>query len=207
MAETVFNANQITSPEWAGDFLNREHLVPGGAKLNTAQFVAQDAVVVTVDVAGAAANATSVPVTALSGPVPSGTTLHFGPKKFATLTAAAATGATSLTVEALPTALVGGDQATYAGTKKKVVKSGTFVGRTITERDAGTGFGPAASSDDEVYLVAFDIADADRDSDVDLYRHGSIVKENFLPDITAIQADAGLLAKLRANYTCTKGAA
>jgi hypothetical protein len=66
MARIVDNTNQLTSPAWAGDFLNREHLVPGGARLDQAQFYAPDSVVATVGVAGAAQNATSIPVAALS---------------------------------------------------------------------------------------------------------------------------------------------
>lgn len=70
-------------------------------------------------VAGAAlANATSVPVTALLGPIPSGTVLDFGTNKFARLTANAATGAVALTVAAIPTALTGGETATYQGGDK-----------------------------------------------------------------------------------------
>jgi hypothetical protein len=72
-------------------------------------------VAVVVGVAGAAVDATSVPVAALSGAIPSGTVLDFGGKKFARLTAAAAAGATALTVSALATALVSGDAATYTG--------------------------------------------------------------------------------------------
>ncbi|HRJ51071.1 MAG TPA: hypothetical protein PKU91_11075, partial [Phycisphaerales bacterium] len=84
-------------------------------------------------------------VAALSGPIPSGTILYFGESKdFATLAAAAAAGATSLTVQALPQIVESGDKATYAGagTKKKVITSGTLLGRTYAERDANTPYGP-----------------------------------------------------------------
>lgn len=74
-------------------------------------------VTVTVS-APAIATATSISVNALSGPLPSGTVLDFGGGKFARLTAAAAAGATSLTVSALPTALAGGETATYLGGAK-----------------------------------------------------------------------------------------
>lgn len=72
-------------------------------------------VTVTVGVAGASANDTSVPVDALSGPIPAGTLLDFGGKKFARLSAAAAAGATSITVDAIPTALVDNDAAIFEG--------------------------------------------------------------------------------------------
>ncbi len=204
MAQVTINANQITSPVWAGDFLNREHLVPGGARLDAAQFPATDAVTVTVGAAGALVDDTAVPVAALAGPIPSGTVLDFGGKKLAVLTAAAAAGATILTVRAIPTALVSGDVATYAGVGRVVVQSGTAVGRTFVERAAGTDFGPAVDTDDEVFLVAFEVPDANRNPEIELYRHGGIVKENFLPGYADMDAD--LLTILRDMYTTTEGA-
>jgi hypothetical protein len=197
-----------SAPVWAGDFFSRDHLIPGGATLDAAQFTQTDAVVVTVGAAGAAIDAVSVPVDALSGPIPSGTVLDFGGKKFARLTAAAAAGAVTLTTAALATALVDNDTATYPGATGdiglKVVPSGTAIGRTIAERDAGTGFGPAAAADDEVFLTAFDVLDPSVNPDVELYRHGSIVKENFLPAFTGLAS--GVQTKLRALYQCTLGA-
>jgi hypothetical protein len=203
MAKVTHNANQLTAPRWAGDFLSDDRLVPGGARLDPAQFHGQDAVLVDVGAAGAAANATSVPVDALTGPIPSGTTLHFGSKKFAILTADAAAGATALTVEALPTALVDADTAWYEGTQLDTVVSGTLIGRTFAERDASTGFGPAADSDDEFYLVAFDVVDTDNNPDVDLYRHGGMVYENYLPVFSALSS--AQKAKIRLLYETSIG--
>lgn len=206
MARIVDNTNQITAAAWAGDFFDRDHMIPGGAKLDPAQFTDTDSVVVTVGAAGAIATATSVPVDALSGPIPSGTTLYFGTNKYATLTAAAALGATSLTVAALATALVDNDTATYSGVGAAVtVVSGTIVGRTIAERDAGTPYGPAADADAEVYIVCFDRYDVTLNADIELYRPNSIVKETFLPGWAAISA--AVKAKIRAAYVCTVGAA
>ncbi len=206
MARFVDNSNQLSAPAWAGDYFNREHMIPGGARLLAASFTDTDAVVVTVGAAGAAGGATSVPVAALSGPIPNGTLLSFGTNKFARLTAAAVAGATTLTVAAIPTALVSGDTATYAGVGTTVtVPSGTVVGRTIAERDAGTAFGPAGAADDEVYIVCFDVYDAIMNPDIELYRPNSIVKENFLPVWTALAA--GVQTKVRAAYICTRGAA
>ena len=62
------------------------------------------------------------------------------------------------------------------------IPSGTLVGRTLVERDAGTGYGPYAEGDDDVYLIVHDVRDANRDPEVTLYRHGSVVKVNFLPE-------------------------
>lgn len=204
MAHVSQTAPQVTSPAWAGDFLGPEHLVPAGVKLDVAQFYAPDSVRVVVGAAGAAANATSVPVDALSGPIPSGTVLDFGAKKFARLTAAAVAGATSLTVSALATALVDDDAARFMGTKLKSVEGGTVIGRTYAERDTETAFGPAEAADDEIYLVAFAVPNLAENNDAVLYRHKSIVRENRLPEWTTLSANAGLLAKVRANYTTMK---
>lgn len=206
MARIVDNSNQLTAAAWAGDFFDRDHMIPGGAKLDPAQFNDQDASTVVVGAAGAAGAATSVPVAALTVAIPSGTVLNFGTNKFARLTAAAAVGATTLTVAAIPTALVSGDTATYAGVGASVtVLSGTVVGRTIAERDAGTAYGPAGASDDEVYIVCFDRYDVTINADIELYRPNSIVKETFLPGFAALAS--GVKTKLRAAYVCTVGAA
>ena len=114
MARISTTSNTLTSPVWAADFLSREHLVPGGARLDAAQFYNTDAVLVTVG-SSASAGATSITVTALTGAIPSGTVLDFGGAKFARLTANAAAAATTLTVAALPTALAGAETARYLG--------------------------------------------------------------------------------------------
>jgi hypothetical protein len=84
------------------------------------------AVTVTVAAAGAAQGATSIPVVALSGPIPAGTTIDFGAGKFARLIEAALKGAIKLTVAPLINPLSvanpanippnSPDVATYAGT-------------------------------------------------------------------------------------------
>lgn len=203
MAKIQHNANQLTAPRWAGDFMSPERLVPGGARLDAAQFHGNDAVLVDVGAAGAAANDTTVPVNALSGPIPSGTILDFGAKKFAVLSAAAIAGATSITVRAIPTALVDADTAWYEGTELNTVVSGTLVGRTIAERDANTGYGPAADADDEFYLVAFEVMDVSNNPDVDLYRHGGVVYENFLPVFSTLSST--LKGKIRSLYESSIG--
>jgi hypothetical protein len=205
MARIVQSTNQLSGPVWAGDWLNREHLVPGGARVDPAQFVATDGVIVTTSGVAAAA-AVAIPVIALSGAIPNGTILYFGETgEFAMLTAAAAVGATSLTVQALGQQIESGDTATYAGTTGvKLIPSGTPIGRTIAERDAGTAYGPWTSGDDEVFLTAFDVTDATINADVELYRGGSIVKETFVPGWAAFSA--GLKTALRAKYQCTVGA-
>jgi hypothetical protein len=173
--------------------------------VDPAQFFGEDAVVVDVGAAGAAGGATTVPVSpALTGPIPSGTVLDFGGAKFAVLTAAAATGATSLTVRALPTALVDADRTTYPGIKPKTIRGGQLVGRTYAERDAGTPFGVAADADDEVYIVAFDVSDLTRVAEIELVRPNTTIKENFLPGWTALSV--ALKAKVRDKYVTMRGA-
>src|SRR3954469_8996762 len=112
MPRTMLNQTGPTlgSPRWAGDYRDRDHLVPGGATIDPAQFIgALTGTRVVVGAAGAIAGATTVPVGALANALPIGTVLDFGGSKFAVLTAAAAKGATSITTRALVTALVSGD--------------------------------------------------------------------------------------------------
>lgn len=117
-------------PRWCGDVLDRQHLLPGGVKLDASTFIAADAIPVIVGAAGAAINATSVPVDALVGVeqpfgnplIPSGSILNFGPSTAVTVTtgAAAAKGATSITVTALSGAIPSGTVLDF-GTRTAVV--------------------------------------------------------------------------------------
>lgn len=201
MQGSQFFGNTLIPPRWAGDFLNREHLMPFGALLDNTQFTDSAGVPVTVT-ASAIATATSVTVAALtpslnpatsiiaSGNVviPSGTTLSFGSGKFALLTADAKVGDTTLTVAALPTALVGTETTTYSVYGTETIPSGTIVGRTNEMRNDSAKWRPALATDDEIYLVAFDLPNAKRDNAATLYRHQSIVKENYLPNYAALAA-------------------
>lgn len=188
----------------------REHVLSGGYVLDPAQFPKRDAVSVVVGAAGAAQNATTIPVAALSGAIPNSTTLKFGTNKFATLTAPAAAGATTLTVSAIPTALVSGDTATYAPNPEVFVAGGTLIGRTYTERDAGTAFGPAAYdgsnnlTDNEVFLTLYTVWDALKNPEVAVYtpRNGGIVYENYLPASSKL---ANPLATIRSLYITKPG--
>ena len=89
---------------------------------------------------------------------------------------------------------------------KKRVPSGTLVGRTLAERDAGTGFGVAdVANDDEMFLTARDVGDLEIDNDIEFYRHQRLVKENFLPDWDAL--DVAEKTKVRELYACIEGVA
>lgn len=206
MARIVENTNQLTPAAWAGDYFSRDHMIPGGAKVVAASW---QNVAYTVTADGAAsAGATSITVDPLPVAIPANTILDFtGTGELVRVTAAAAAGATTLTVEALDAAVEDNDTATYTVTDAVpvTVPSGTIVGRTIAERDAGTAYGPADANDDEVYIVCFDVYDATVNADVELYRPGSIVKENFLPGWADVAA--GVKTKVRAAYTCVRGVA
>lgn len=93
-----------------------------------------------------------------------------------------------------------------SGFSDNIVVAGTLVGRTFVERASGTGFGPAASGDDEVFILAFQ-ADTDQDISATAVRPGTVIKENFLPDWTAISGSSPVLALLRATYVTQTGAA
>lgn len=200
-ARVKYIGNIKSAPVWAGDFGGREHVMPWPAKIDPAQFIDGAAVVVTLG-ASASGSATSLTVAALTLPlnpatalitstqglvlIPSGTVLDFGGAKFARLTADAKLGDTTLTVAAIPTALAGTEVARFSRYGSEFIPSGTLVGRTFAERDAGTAFGPAATTDDEIFLTMFDVADAKVSDDVELYRPKSLVKENYLPTYTAL---------------------
>lgn len=214
MAKNQYTGNVLSRPRWAGDYLSDESLMPTPYRLDPAQFTDQAGIVVTVDVAGAAQSATSIPVVAITLPnqaaqaaiaagsvmIPAGRNLWFGGTKFAHVTADVLLGATTISVAALPTALVSGDVATFSRFGAAAVRSGTVVGRTLAERDAGTNFGPAAVGDDEIFIVAFDKPDLSRDSDFEAYKPhaGKVVYENFLPDYSG-----GLLLGTGANEVQT----
>lgn len=199
-------------PGFVVDVLSRDHLLPGGIKIDAVAFNSEDAVKVTVGTGGAAANATTVPVTALPEEVPSGAIIQFGAAnstKFARTSAVAAKGATSVAVQPLPTAVVAGDIGYYnAPGQPKRIASGTLVGLTIAEYEgagaAGVKWGPAADADDYVRIMAFDIPNADEENDADLLRVGTGIKVNFLPSWAG--ASTTLKTKIRAAYEVTVGA-
>lgn len=219
MAHVQFFGNFRSAPVWAGDFGGREHILAAPAKIDASAFSDAGAVVVTVGAAGALANATTLPVdaiapagnpstTLISGGttlIPAGTTLYFGGEKIAVTTADAAIGATSLSVAALPNALVDNDTARYSRYGAIFVPSGTPIGRTYAERAANTAFGPAAVTDDEIYLSMFDVVDARVQNDVELYRHGSIVKETFLPDYSTLAVTANEVQTLTFGVAASGG--
>lgn len=206
---TRFGERQPITPQWSGTPGHQPKvLLPGGGHLNGLAFTASsNATPITVGTAGAAAGATTIPISAISDSIPSGTILDFaGSGKFAKLTAVAAKGSTSLTVEALPQALVSGDIAYYSVGNYILVESGILVGRTYAERDAGIGYSPAnLATHEEIFLLYFDVHDALTDNECELYMKGNVVYVNFLPNWTTMPT--ATKTYLRNNWACITGVA
>lgn len=210
MALMIFKGNAITAPKWLGDWGDDDAILAIPARVDPTQFPDDSGVSVTVDTAGAIATATSIPITALTSPqttvqplvaagqvlIPSGSVLSFGivgSGKFAKLTADGKYGDTSLSVEALPTALVSLDKAVFSFGGAEYIQSGRLLGRTYAERAAFTAFGAAnVQNDDEIFLMVFDVVNARLNPDCELLRHGRQVKENYLPDYATMVADTGI---------------
>jgi hypothetical protein len=219
MANLTYTGNLRSQPVWCGDFGGREHVMPFPARIQASAFAgtagirvqtngaaAQGATSVTVDALTIGTNAVAPLITAGNIVIPAGTVLDFGGAKFARLTADAALGATTLAVTALVTALADNDIAVYSIGGLKVIPSGTMIGRTLAERDAGTPFGVnAPTTDDEQYLTYNDVITTDAVADVEVTRHGTLVKENFLPGFADYTTDAK--TALRARYQCITGRA
>jgi hypothetical protein len=191
---------RAVNPAWAGDYISREHNLPGGARVDPAAFPAIAEHTVTL-AALAAEGATSLTTDALAQPIRAGTVLVFDSGD-AVVTADVAAAATAISVEPLAVGLADNETAVVPR-QLSIVRSGTLVGRTFAERAAGTAFGVAADTDDEIYLVIWDNPNVADDPDVELYRHGSLVKENYLPGWAALSA--GLKAEVRALYQTTTG--
>lgn len=206
MARVSFSSSQILSANFLAEELTADILVPGGARIIASEFFAPDAVRVVVAVGGAAINATVIPIDALSGSIPVGAILDFtGTKKFAVLTAAAVAGATSLTVEALPTALVATDLAVYSGRVDKPIQSGILVGRSFSDRASRLPFGVAdVATDEDIYLIAIGAADANINPEVVLLRYQSLIYEDKLPGWAAMASP--IKTKIRSLYQCITSA-
>lgn len=195
-----------TKARWAGDFIGADTILPIPGKVDAATFDAEGSVKVVVSGAGAAQGATSIPTaSALTGAIPAGIVLRFSSDEFATVNGAGGVaGQSSVPVEALVNALESADTATYPGTSgRKFIPSGTVFGRTFAERAANAPWGPAADTDDEILIGTREIFDASKMSDMEFYRPGKVVKENYLPNWANLSA--AVKAKIRAIYVTTVG--
>lgn len=147
-----------------------------------------DAFTVTL-AAAAAIDATSLTVVALPGDLPIDTLLHFGEvDEFARLTAPASEGDTTLTVEALPSALEDGDTATYyPGKEAKRIPAGTIMAALssgkLIPRSAVTG------AETATHILEASANEEDLVGDLGGDNHpgygvivGGVIYENLLPD-------------------------
>lgn len=156
--------------------------------------------IVTVGTGGAGADATTVPVVALPVALPSGAVLDFGGKKFATLTAAADEGATSITVRALATALVAGDVATKSGTGKKKLPAGTAIGTLLGD---GKISPRVVTTNPAVGLLATAAVEGEEFAAATGYGIfiGGVFYENMLPDAVSGTLPSAIKTELNANGT------
>ncbi len=199
-------------PAVFGDFKSREHVLPGGVKLDAATFPGDDAVRVRLT-ANAAQGATSLVVAALTGPIPDNAILDFGGAKLARVNDVSVDAPdTTITVDAIPTAMVTGDTTYYVepGVGKRVAEATpVYISQATLESSAATGAkwkfagpGVTVGAGDTVRLLAYDVQDVDDNNDADLARKGTLVFANFA---YFSQLDASVQAKLRADYEVTVG--
>lgn len=206
MARIVYREAQLTAAAWMGDFGNREHLIPGGARLDPAQWASiSHTITVTEPVS---IGHTALTVAPLTTGIPQNTILTFGAQPVTT-SAPAMIGATTVQIAAAAGVIADNATATLVlpSSSPLTIVSGTAVGRTLAEQASNTPFGPAAAADDEIYLIVNDVYDARVNPDIELYRPNSIVKENFLPQVLNGSMIAGVLTKLRAAYIVVRGVA
>lgn len=209
MAKVEFSYTGYQQPDWAAEPLTADKLVPGGAKVTASAFARMDAVTVTLAAGAvtAGSNKTLTFTAGLTGAIPSGAILDFGAGEFVTFPTGAAKGATSVTNATVAADLEGGESATYPGTSPiRKLESGTLVGRTFTERDAGTAYGVADTTtpDDQLFLVAFENTDLENNNEVTLVRHQTLIYEDKLPGWSSLTT--GTKTAIRARYQCIKSA-
>lgn len=135
---------------------------------------------IVVGTGGAVATDTALPVDALPVALPIGTILTFGAGKFAKLTAAAAAGATELTVEALVADIDEDDEATYGGSGEKQIPAGTIMATlasgkviprsAVTGAETATGLLTSAATENDLANSAYGLV------------VGGAIYANLLPD-------------------------
>lgn len=206
MAQVTWSSSGFSMPAWAAEELSFDKLIPGGSRLDVTQFPASDAQTVTLAAGAvtAGSNRTLTLASALKYDIPAGYILDFGSGEFCSLTRGAMKGVTSIAGVTVAADLEGGESATFPGVSpRKTIDSGVLVGRTYAERDAGTGFGLATvASDDEIFLLAFGVDDANINPDCTLLRHGTLVYEDKLPNWATMTTEQK--AAIRSRYDCIK---
>lgn len=225
-AGIIMSGNQRTNPRWLADFSTYEKMSPFPAKLDKAAFLNHYGVDITLTGDNAQGDV-SLAVTALAPPKPSvipissigsliiprGSIIVFNAAagKFAMTTDDVFLGNTTIPVQPLPTALVAAtDTAKWDRFGNVFIPSGILVGRTFASRDGGTGlFEPITDPllMDEMYLTVFDCVNLVINNDVELLRPkaGITVKENYLPDWSLYNADAGIARPIVAPVLTVAG--
>lgn len=150
------------------------------------------------------ADPVSLTVDAIAGELPAGTTLQFPLGITAVTGLLAMAGATSVPVSYVSGDIADNAEARYSRAPVKYIPSGMLLGRTYAEEASNVPFGVATDTDDRIFFMIFEVADALSENDCELYRHGSLVATNFLPQEVQdlLAANAALLAKVRALYVC-----
>lgn len=185
------------------DYDERRTNLPGGVRIDPAQFNREGTFTVTM-AAAASAGATSLTVDPLPDDLRVGDILDFtGAGEFAKVTTAAAEGEETVAVEALDAGIEDGDTATVIGAGVKTIPAGTVIGRTNAERDADTAFGPADDADDEVFILVNTIQDADINADAEVMRRGAGIKVNLFPGWDNLSA--AIQTALADKYELTRG--
>lgn len=208
MPQVSFSSDRIDPQTFIAEELTDKTLLPGGAIVNPAEFLAPDGVKVTVATT-AVADAGSITVATLARgdsrtgvAIPAGAILNFnGSKQFAKVTAAANVGANALTVENIPANIPANQVATYAGVGSvKPIPAGVAIGRTFAERANGVPFGAAAISDDEIFLIGVGTPDAMINPQVVPLRPGILIYEDKIPGWSGFSG--AMQTKLREIYQC-----
>mgnify|MGYP001794889915 CR=1 FL=1 len=190
----------MTRPGWVANELNAYSLLPAGTQADISQFNYADAqdLVLAAGAVTAGSGVILALTEALKYDILAGQILDFGDGELFTLEQRAKRGDTTM-VGTLAANAEGGESYTYSVSCGRTV--GEFVGRTLVERTAGTGFGVAdAAGDDELYLVAFQNEYAEQDAGITLLRHNCVIYENKLPGWA--DYNAATQAKIRELYQC-----
>lgn len=195
---------QLADVAFLGEAPNYNTLMPHGAKFNPAGVDAVDKTTLTVQGA-IVAGATKIPLTTKlnnSVGIVSGMTLRFGAVDVVT---SSWTSPEAKEIMVYPTsgAIADATVLSYPGYGARPLRSGTTVGRTVAERDAGALFGLGDGGDYELFLVAFDVPDVTTKNEIVLVRWGTRIKENRIPGFGALAA--GVQVKLRQLYQMYRG--
>lgn len=207
LARCEITGNQLTLPHWLAEFSvgSRHMIAPFGVKLDKTAFANYLGVKIQPS-SNAAQGATSIAVTALQLPLPSVTLLSATGSllmlagslivfnngtdgKFARLTADAHLGDTTLSVQALPTALVTTDVAKWNQFNTVFVPGGIVIGRAVF----GTGlFGPGNPAiHQEMGIVMYDTVNLELNNNAEMLkpRAATSIKVNYLYDYASMIAD------------------